>query len=84
MTQELFFSVSWKVYNKVDLNSEHVCSCYPCCFLLLVIGEWRTGENRRSCSKTSWTNMVSADCVVWAGPSRLATQRCLIINNPLR
>ncbi len=48
-------------------------------------------EKRRDCSKTSWANVdkgALADCVVfndvWAGPCRLATQRCLIENNLLR
>lgn len=92
MSHELFLA-NWNAYYKVDLRSEHVCSCYLGCFfhLLLVSVNGNMCKKRRDCSKTSWGNLdkgASADCVVyndvWAGPYRLATQRCLIENNPLR
>lgn len=92
MSHELF-SASWNAYYQVDLSSEHVCSCYLPCFFHLLLGcvNGKMGEKRRDCSKTSWATVdkgASADCVVfndvWAGPCRLATQRCLIENNLLR
>lgn len=92
MSHELF-GASWNAYYKVDLSSEHVCSCYQNCFFHLLLGcmNGKMCEKRRVCFKTSWVNVdkgASAECVVFkdvrAGPCRLATRRCLVENKLLR
>lgn len=86
MSHELF-SASWNAYCTADLTSVRVGSCYLCCFfhLLLRCVNGNPCDKRWDCSKTSCVKVDEgslADCVVfndvWAGPCRLATQRCLI------